>query len=245
MTGLSEKRLQLVILHFLFYGGFLLLRSLFEGDLSGFAPILALFLIWISVIDVERLEIPDIASAALFAVGLVVCYLHQLDLLTRLTEAALWMGLFWGVGTGYAKWRDWHGLGFGDVKLIAGLTVWLGFTDTTKAVFAAALSGIFWAHANAVFFRYRSNGCCFCSIPLSFCMGHVVILGHGLETSARRKVEQAIRYHHSGGACRFVDHRLDCCRSRAPADWISGSGQDRDSRAAGDTIAAGRTAILH
>lgn len=139
---MSSKRVQLIALHVFFYAAFATVRSLF-----GPLPIIALFvlgalLIWISVIDVERFEIPDLASGLLFASGLIFQRYYGHDLAAYLAGAVLWSALFWIVGIGYARLRGWDGLGFGDVKLIAGIAMWLGFTQTTTVVFASALTGI-------------------------------------------------------------------------------------------------------
>ena len=119
-----------------------MLRSLIFGWPPLMWPILASLMIWSSVVDIERMEIPDMASLALCITGVLFCYLDSHDIITHLLAAVIWAGLFCGVGLGYNRWRGWDGLGFGDVKLIAGLALWLGFADTTQAVFAAALAGI-------------------------------------------------------------------------------------------------------
>lgn len=134
------QRTALVALHFMAY-----------GIAAGTAPppdwpwalILACLLIWVSVVDVVRFEIPDLAVVALIGTGSVRIWLtHNLDLTEHLAGALLWPALTLAVATAYARVRGWEGLGLGDVKLLAGLGLWAGFALTVWIVLVAALAGI-------------------------------------------------------------------------------------------------------
>jgi prepilin signal peptidase PulO-like enzyme (type II secretory pathway) len=130
-------------LHFLFYIGFLVLRSRFQPVPIPNAFILGLLLVWISVIDVERFEIPDTASALLAVTGAIFAYqAGQSVFIDRVAAGTLWAVLFWLVAEVYAKWRGWQGLGFGDVKLMLGIGLWLGLSGTTAVIFSASTAGI-------------------------------------------------------------------------------------------------------
>jgi prepilin signal peptidase PulO-like enzyme (type II secretory pathway) len=42
----------------------------------------------------------------------------------------------------YARWRGYHGLGMGDVKLLAASTVWVGPLGVSWLILAACLSAL-------------------------------------------------------------------------------------------------------
>ncbi len=114
-----------------------------------FSVVLGACLIWASVVDFERFEIPDLASLFLFVTGLAVAYGAGV-LVWHVAGAVLWAALFWAVAAFYRRYRGWDGLGFGDVKLIAGIAAWVGFYGTIWVVFAAAIAGIGMLLINAV-----------------------------------------------------------------------------------------------
>lgn len=99
--------------------------------------------IWISMVDFARFEIPDGASAVLVLLGaLRLMLVPALPLADHLAGLVLWPLLVWAVAVGYARLRGWQGLGFGDVKLMAGIGLWVGFDGTIRVLLAAALAGI-------------------------------------------------------------------------------------------------------
>ncbi|WP_322892205.1 MULTISPECIES: A24 family peptidase [unclassified Yoonia] len=138
----KPSRNVLVALHLAVYSGFALWGNGFQVVHPIFAPILAALLIWISVIDIIRFEIPDLGAGLLALTGAVFVVVSDAIILDHALGAMIWPLLFWFVATGYMRMRGWQGLGFGDVKLMVGIGVWLGFHQATQVVFAAALSGI-------------------------------------------------------------------------------------------------------
>lgn len=134
-----SKRLMLVILHLAVYGGFFL----WVGGGIWVAVPLAAVLIWISVVDIERFEIPDAASALLFLGGVgFVIFWPVTFVWDHVLGAVIWPLVFWLVGVVYLRWRGVHGLGFGDVKLMAGIALWVGYQGAILVVLAASLAGI-------------------------------------------------------------------------------------------------------
>lgn len=132
-----SKRIMLLFFHVVIYGGF---------AWAAVGPVwvgLGLVLIWISVVDIERFEIPDAASAVLFiSGGAYVLLWPDVPVLDHLLGAVIWPLVFWLVGVVYLRWRGVHGLGFGDVKLMAGIALWVGFQGAVLVVLAASLAGI-------------------------------------------------------------------------------------------------------
>ena len=134
-----SKQIILLVLHLTVYGGFFL----WMGGPVLLAIGLGLVLIWVSGVDIERFEIPDAASAVLFIGGLgYVAVWPGVQVWLHLLAAILWPLVFWLVGVLYLRWRGVHGLGFGDVKLMAGIALWVGLHGAILVVLAASLSAI-------------------------------------------------------------------------------------------------------
>ncbi|WJY20391.1 A24 family peptidase [Fontisubflavum oceani] len=134
------KLAKLILMHVLAYGAILaLLWS--PLDLWGF--LLAGLLIWVSVIDIRRYEIPDGAVVALLFLGLLLMFQSPVtDRVDLLAGVLIWPAVFWLTATVYRAWRGYDGLGFGDIKLVAGLGSWLGLSGMTFVVLIASISGI-------------------------------------------------------------------------------------------------------
>jgi leader peptidase (prepilin peptidase)/N-methyltransferase len=138
----SVTRQLSVGLHLAVYG---LLLVLFrpEGGTMLWALGLGSGLAWISMADLETLEIPDLAVISLVLTGAIRLWLAPgLSIANHIAGGGLWPLLIWSVAALYARLRGWQGLGFGDVKLMAAIGLWVGFTGTILVLFAASLSGI-------------------------------------------------------------------------------------------------------
>jgi len=106
--------------------------------------VFALLLIWVSVVDIQRFEVPDAAVVLLLVSGSAYRLFGGADPDVRmLTGVLIWPVLFLSVSLAFRWFRGFDGLGFGDVKLALGLSVWLGFAGMTLTVLVAAVSGIF------------------------------------------------------------------------------------------------------
>ncbi len=129
-------------LHLAVYGGALALLWP-EADGLAWAFGFAAILIWVSTIDLERFEIPDLAAGALVLTGAFrTLFVPGLPLTDHLMGSVLWPVLTWSVAALYARVRGWRGLGFGDVKLTVGLGLWLGFQAMIWVLLSASVAGI-------------------------------------------------------------------------------------------------------
>jgi leader peptidase (prepilin peptidase) / N-methyltransferase len=63
------------------------------------------------------------------------------SLLDSLLGAAVGASFIYGAGAMYLRWRGAEGMGFGDVKLMAMVGVFLGIKLTVFTIFAASLAG--------------------------------------------------------------------------------------------------------
>ncbi|MGV2974291.1 prepilin peptidase [Roseibium alexandrii] len=129
---------------------FAIAMALFAAGLFVLAPVqiafaacLFLSLSWASYVDLKQMEIPDTVSIGLFPAG-AIWVLIQVpdDLSVRLMSAmAVLVGLYL-FGRAFSWLRGQEGLGFGDVKLIASSTVWIGISNLSVMIVLAACSGI-------------------------------------------------------------------------------------------------------
>lgn len=106
------------------------------------ATAIAAVLIWISVTDFVSFEIPEAGWILLLGAGLVFRFHAGDRALQIVADAVLWPLLVWMVVTLHARVRGRLGLGFGDVKLLAGIGAWVGMAGMVPVLLAASLSGI-------------------------------------------------------------------------------------------------------
>ncbi|HEX7760106.1 MAG TPA: prepilin peptidase [Caulobacteraceae bacterium] len=103
---------------------------------------LGLVLLAAGVFDLKTQRLPNRLTAASAALAAALAWTHGgPSLVTGVIAAAVTVVLLQGLRLGYARWRGETGLGFGDVKLLAGLALWLG-TATPWAVVAASTLGL-------------------------------------------------------------------------------------------------------
>jgi leader peptidase (prepilin peptidase)/N-methyltransferase len=110
-----------------------------------FVPFLLLMVV-IFLTDMEAFIIPDWASLGGTALGLALA-LFGAPGVPALADAVLGGAagflLIYLINAAYKLWRGHDGMGFGDVKLMAMLGVWLGPISLLPILFAASLSGAF------------------------------------------------------------------------------------------------------
>lgn len=135
----SIKLFPLFAIHLLVYG----VIAAYTAPTDWIAAIYAALLIWISIWDFLKFEIPDSAALLLVLTGLATLLkAPEIIFIDRLLGGILWPIVFWIVAELYLKVRDANGLGFGDVKLMAGIGLWCGAFGTIYVVLSSALAGL-------------------------------------------------------------------------------------------------------
>ena len=103
-------------------------------------------LVWVSIVDLRRFQIPNAASLGLVVVGLGLSPWSALVTpAIALLAVALGYGNFAGVGWLFFRWTGQDGLGLGAAKLLAAAGAWLGLRDLPVLVAIAALSALAFA----------------------------------------------------------------------------------------------------
>ncbi|MBA4131491.1 MAG: prepilin peptidase [Hyphomicrobium sp.] len=104
--------------------------------------VLAAGLIAGSVIDLRTLRLPDWVTLPLAAAGIIIAHvLAWVDGLERLLAAVTGFVILALVRDVYFRWRQRHGLGLGDAKLLAAAGAWTGLAALPAVVlWACALA---------------------------------------------------------------------------------------------------------
>lgn len=111
--------------------------------LSVAAVYLVLVLLTVSLIDSRRLVIPNALNAAHAGGGLVFAgLLKPMCLVPSLVGGALGFGALLVFRSGYQRIRGRDGLGFGDVKFMAGAGLWVGWQGLAPLLLVASASAL-------------------------------------------------------------------------------------------------------
>jgi leader peptidase (prepilin peptidase)/N-methyltransferase len=101
------------------------------------------WLLSLAILDIRHFILPDALTLPLVPAGFMATWLTSPALLPdAILGAAAGFMSFWLVREGYYRLRNREGLGFGDVKLMAGLGAWLGWQSLASVVLIAALAGL-------------------------------------------------------------------------------------------------------
>ncbi len=110
------------------------------------SALLAASLAWLSLIDIDRLLLPDPLTLGLGVAGLIVAALDGWStFLSSAIGALAGYLVFAGVARLFRRVRGVDGLGGGDAKLLAAGGAWLGWTALPAIVFTASCLGLLWA----------------------------------------------------------------------------------------------------
>jgi leader peptidase (prepilin peptidase)/N-methyltransferase len=121
-------------------------RAIFIDHAGGWrflhAIVFCSILVVAAVIDLRLMIIPDVLSLGLVVLSPVVVALHP-DLTWRssLYGVILGAGILYAVAWTYWLIRHETGMGFGDVKLLAGIGGWLGYQAIFPVILIGSVSG--------------------------------------------------------------------------------------------------------
>ncbi|QBH97385.1 prepilin peptidase [Limnobaculum zhutongyuii] len=103
-----------------------------------------LWLVTASLIDISHQLLPDVFTLPLIWSGLIFALfgLSPLSLSESVTGTLIGYIFLWIPGTLFRLWKGQHGLGGGDIKLMAGLGGWVGINALPIIMLTASLSGL-------------------------------------------------------------------------------------------------------
>lgn len=105
--------------------------------------VLGWWLLSLAILDIRHFILPDALTLPLVPAGLAITWLTSPDLLAdAILGTVAGFASFWLVRETYYRLRGREGLGFGDVKLMAGLGAWLGWQSLASVVLIAAIAGL-------------------------------------------------------------------------------------------------------
>ncbi len=122
-----------------------LLSSLVLQPLELFYPsvLIAVLLVWMSFIDIERHILPNLLTYGLMIVGLIWASIYHLsDLGHYIIGAIIGYGLIATIAWYYIKKRGIAGIGLGDAKLLAAAGAWLGWVGIPYVLLISSSSGL-------------------------------------------------------------------------------------------------------
>ncbi len=122
------------------------------------------FLIALSTIDWEHQILPDSLTLGLLWLGLLINAHFQwfASPTNAIIGAALGYVFLWLIFQGYFLLRGKEGLGFGDLKLLAALGAWVGWSLLPFVVFVASVLGIIGAMLSIIRLRQGTD------VPIAF-----------------------------------------------------------------------------
>lgn len=102
-------------------------------------------LTYLAYIDLHSFRLPDLITLPLIATGIGFNALSELRFTSpqsALLGACLAYLFIWSLNTAYRFFKNQHGIGMGDAKLLAGLGAWLGWHALPSILLLASLSGL-------------------------------------------------------------------------------------------------------
>jgi leader peptidase (prepilin peptidase)/N-methyltransferase len=113
----------------------------------GWQPLLGVRLVFVAVmivlcvIDLQTKILPDVITVPGVAAGLVSSFFFEPGWVSSLVGAVAGGGILWVAGRAYFLIRGQHGLGIGDVKMLAMIGAFLGWQTMLITLLFASLLG--------------------------------------------------------------------------------------------------------
>lgn len=105
--------------------------------------VFACMLVIITFIDLDTYIIPDVFSLTGIVLGLATSFISiRLTWVESLTGVVLGGGFFWAIAVGYEFLRKREGLGGGDIKLLAMIGAFVGWSGVVFTILVASVVGL-------------------------------------------------------------------------------------------------------
>jgi len=105
--------------------------------------VLLLLMLYVAVVDIKFMIIPDAVNAAIFLTGMAASLsLGIVNPLSALFACILGGGFLALIQVGFRAYRGYDGLGRGDVKFVAAAATWTGLEGVAPALLIASVSAL-------------------------------------------------------------------------------------------------------
>jgi leader peptidase (prepilin peptidase)/N-methyltransferase len=102
-------------------------------------------LLYLAYVDLRTFRLPNSITFPLIFLGLIFNF-YSTARLTNFSDAATGSAVgyifIWGLNEIYRRFKQRHGIGMGDAKLLAALGAWLGLAALVNILFLASMGGI-------------------------------------------------------------------------------------------------------
>lgn len=126
--------------------------------LLAFSLFLSACMVWICVADATAFRIPNPAVVLIAAGGVVLHLVYSLDTLPRrLIESLIVLVFMYIVSEIAARLSKKPAFGFGDIKLLAASTLWIGLAGVYPAMLLALVAGLVFTVVTALAGKRKLN----------------------------------------------------------------------------------------
>ena len=126
--------------------------------LLAFSLYLSACMVWICIADATAFRIPNPAVILIAAGGVVLLLVYNLDILPRrLIESLIVLVFMYIVSEIAARLSKKPAFGFGDIKLLAASTLWIGLAGVYPALLLALVAGLVFTVTTALSGKRKLN----------------------------------------------------------------------------------------
>lgn len=116
--------------------------DVFQGQRLWLSLALAVWLLALAAIDLDRFLLPDFLTLPLILVGLVYSYVSGVGLSLALAGAIFGYGLIAGLAWFWRVRFDREGIGLGDAKLLSAIGAWCGIFALPMVLLVSSASAL-------------------------------------------------------------------------------------------------------
>jgi len=122
---------------------YLIFNTSYTPIILAYTGLLASLLVWVCVADTRGLRIPNLAVVFIFTFGFIyTATQHNEILFRRFSEGIIVLVILYAANKLLSYSTRKATFGFGDIKLLAASTMWVGLTGVFQTLFIACILGL-------------------------------------------------------------------------------------------------------